>query len=119
MRRREFIKLLGDAAVSSPLVARAQQGKRMRQIGVLSTILADDPEAAARSAAFLRTLQELGWTDGRNVRIDTRSSAPSDIERIRKYAGELVVLAPDVILTNGIGGVRVLNRRRGPCRSCS
>ena len=110
MRRRNFITLLGGAAAGWPLVARAQQGERVRRIGVLSTIPADDPEAAARSAAFLQTLQELGWTDGRNVRIDTRSSAPSDIERIRKYAGELVVLAPDVILTNGIGGVRVLQQ---------
>ena len=70
MRRREFITLLGGAAVAWPLAARAQQGERMRRIGVLMDLAADDPEAQARIAAFLQGLQQLGWTDGRNVRID-------------------------------------------------
>jgi putative ABC transport system substrate-binding protein len=83
-----------------PLAARAQQPERMRRIGALSSLAADDPEAAARNAAFLQTLQELGWTDGRNVRIDYRWSA-GDAERIRKHAAELAALAPDVILTTG------------------
>ena len=70
MRRREFITLLGGAAAAWPLAARAQQGERMRRIGVLMSLAADDPEAQARIAAFLQGLQQLGWTDGRNVRID-------------------------------------------------
>src|SRR2546430_15406331 len=95
-----------------PRAARAQQAERMRRVGVLSTIPTDDPEATARTAAFLQTLQELGWSDGRNVRIDIRWSAGSDTERIRKYAMELVALAPDVLLTNGIGGGRARAQTR-------
>ena len=70
MKRREFITLLGGAAAAWPLAARAQQAERMRRIGVLMSLAADDPEAQARIAAFLQGLQQLGWTDGRNVRID-------------------------------------------------
>ena len=70
MRRREFITLLGGAAAAWPLAARAQQSERMRRIGVLAGLAADDPEGQARLAAFLQGLQQLGWTDGRNVRID-------------------------------------------------
>ena len=72
MKRREFITLLGGAAAAWPLAARAQQRERMRRIGVLMSLAADDPEAQARIAAFLQGLQQLGWTDGRNVRIDYR-----------------------------------------------
>ena len=97
MRRREFITLLGGAAAAWPLAARAQQRERMRRIGVLMNVAADDPEAQARIAAFLQGLQQLGWTDGRNVRIDYRWAA-GDAERYRRYAAELVALAPDVIL---------------------
>ena len=75
MRRREFITLLGGAAAAWPLAARAQQGERMRRIGVLMNLTADDPEGQARIAAFLQGLQQLGWTDGRNVRIDYRWAA--------------------------------------------
>ena len=99
MRRREFITLLGGAAAAWPLAARAQQSERMRRIGVLMNVAADDPEGQARFAAFLQGLQQLGWTDGRNVRIDTRWGA-GDAERIRRYAAELVALAPDVILAS-------------------
>ena len=98
-RRREFISLLGGAA-AWPLAARAQQGERVRRIGVLMNTVADDPEGKARNAAFERGLQELGWTDGRNVRIDYRWGA-GDADRIRRYAAELVSLSPDVILTVG------------------
>ena len=70
MRRREFITLLGGAAAAWPLAARAQQAERMRRIGVLMPLAADDPEGQARIAAFLQGLQQLGWTDGRNVRIE-------------------------------------------------
>ena len=100
MRRREFITLLGGAAAAWPLAARAQQGERVRRIGVLMTTAADDPEAQARIAAFLQGLQQLGWADGRNVRIDTRWGA-GDADRVRRYAAELVALAPDVILATG------------------
>ena len=75
MRRREFITLLGGAAAAWPVAARAQQAERMRRIGVLMTLAADDPEVQARLAAFLQGLRELGWTVGRNVRIDIRWAA--------------------------------------------
>jgi putative tryptophan/tyrosine transport system substrate-binding protein len=99
MRRREFISLLGGAT-AWPLAARAQQDGRMRRVGVLMHLAADDPEGQARIAAFTQGLQELRWTIGRNVRIDYRWAA-GDAERGRKYAAELVALAPDVILAAG------------------
>ena len=99
MRRRDFITLLGGAA-AWPLAAHAQQPERMRRIGVLIPYAADDPEGQARIAAFLQGLQQLGWTEGRNVRIDYRRSA-GDADRARRYAAELVALAPDVILASG------------------
>jgi ABC-type uncharacterized transport system substrate-binding protein len=100
LKRREFITLLGGAAVAWPLAARAQQRERMRRIGVLMTLAADDPEGQARLTAFVQGLQELGWTDGRNVQIDYRWPA-GDAERIRRYAAELAALAPDIILAGG------------------
>src|SRR5262245_50720177 len=99
MQRREFITLLGGAAAAWPLAARAQQPERMRRIGVLMPSAADDPEFQARITAFLQGLAQLGWLDGRNVRIETRWGV-ADADRIRKYAAELVELAPDVILAN-------------------
>jgi ABC-type uncharacterized transport system substrate-binding protein len=99
IRRREFITLLGGAAAAWPLAAHAQQRERMRRIGVL-TGLADDPETQAHMSAFVQGLAQLGWTDGRNVRIDTRSAA-GDADRGRRYAAEMVALAPDVILASG------------------
>jgi len=99
MRRREFITLLGGAAVAWPRAAYAQ-ADRMRRVGVLVNRAADDPEEQARLAAFRQLLQELGWTDGRNVRIDYRWGA-ADADRSRTYAAELVALAPDVILAVG------------------
>jgi ABC-type uncharacterized transport system substrate-binding protein len=100
MRRRELITLLGGAAAAWPLAALAQQGERIRRIGVLHSLASDDPEGQARLTAFVQGLQELGWTDGRNVRIDYRWAA-GDAERARRYAAELVALAPDVILAHG------------------
>jgi putative tryptophan/tyrosine transport system substrate-binding protein len=100
MKRRQFITLLGGAAAAWPLAARAQQPERMRRVGVLMHLAADDPEGQARIAAFTQGLQELRWTIGRNVRIDYRWAA-GDAERGRKYAAELVALAPDVILAAG------------------
>ena len=100
MQRRQFIAILGSAAAAWPLAARAQQGDRMRRIGVLISLAADDRQGKARVAAFVQGLQELGWADGRNVRIDYRWSAVS-ADITRKYAAELVALAPDVILASG------------------
>jgi putative ABC transport system substrate-binding protein len=97
MRRREFIVVLGGAAAAWPLATRAQQPERMRHIGLLMAASADDPEYQARMAAFRQGLEQLGWTEGRNARIDTRW-ATIDADQIRKHAGELVALAPDVIL---------------------
>jgi putative tryptophan/tyrosine transport system substrate-binding protein len=105
VKRREFITLLGGAAAGWPLAARAQQaGERMRRIGVLTTLAADDEEAMARLAAFLQALQQLGWTGNRNVHIDYRWGA-GEPERIRRHAAELAALAPEVILANGTAGV--------------
>jgi putative ABC transport system substrate-binding protein len=100
VNRREFISILGGAAAAWPLAARAQQPERMRRIGALMNVAADDPVGQARIAAFLQGLQELGWTVGRNIRIDYRWSAGS-ADRTRGYAAELVALAPDVILATG------------------
>jgi putative tryptophan/tyrosine transport system substrate-binding protein len=99
MRRREFITLLSGAA-AWPLTARAQQPERMRRIGVLVNLPADDPQAQVRNAALLQGLQELGWTVGRNLRIDFRWGA-GNAENVRKFAAELVALAPDLILAPG------------------
>ena len=117
MRRREFIAGLGGAA-TWPIVGRAQQPERMRRIGVLrGGGAADDPEGQARHAAFLQALQQLGWIDGRNVQIDTRWPA-GDADDARKFAAELVALAPDVILRRARRWRRCC-RRPGPCRLCS
>jgi putative tryptophan/tyrosine transport system substrate-binding protein len=109
MRRREFITLLGGAAAAWPLAASAQQAERMRRIGVLVNLPANDPEWQGRLAAFLQGMEALGWADGRNVRIDARSGA-ADAERIGRYAAELVALAPDVILASGTVTVEVLQK---------
>ena len=100
MRRREFITLLGGAAATWPLAARAQQGERARRISVLLPAAADDPAWQARFGAFLQALALLGWTIGRNVHIDTRWATTNAAE-IRKHAAELAALAPDVILAGG------------------
>jgi putative ABC transport system substrate-binding protein len=100
VRRREFITLIGGAAVAWPLAARAQQPERVRRIGVLMSVSADDPDQQNGVAAFVQALQQLGWTDGRNVRIDIRWPA-GDANLFRKYAAELVALAPDVIAAAG------------------
>ena len=100
MRRRDFVTLLGAAVVPWPLTARAQQPERIRRIGVLMNLSADDTEGQARLTAFVQGLQQSGWTDGRNVRIDTRWAA-GDADLYRRYAAELVALAPDIILAGG------------------
>ena len=100
MRRREFITLLGGAAAAWPLAARAQQAERVRRIGVLLFLAADDPEVRPRMAAFTEEFQRLGWTEGRNIQIELRWGA-GNVQRSRKFAEELVALAPDVILATG------------------
>jgi putative ABC transport system substrate-binding protein len=107
MKRREFIALLGGVAIAWPLAARAQQGERMRRIGVLMPVAAGDPEGQARLAAFVQGLQEQGWTVGRNVQLDIRWAA-GEPELFRRYAAELVARAPDVILGAVTSSVRAL-----------
>jgi ABC-type uncharacterized transport system substrate-binding protein len=97
MRRREFITFLGSAAAAWPVRAGAQQGARMRRIGVFTNLASDDPESQARIGAFTQGLQQAGWTIGRNIRIDYRWGT-TDYSRYRQYAAELLALNPDVIL---------------------
>src|SRR5262245_19189737 len=98
MKRREVIKLIGGAAAYWPLAVRAQQADEVRRIGVVVNVAADDPEAQASLAAFKQTLQQLGWSEGRNLQIDFRGAA-GDPERMQAFAKELVALQPHVILT--------------------
>ena len=107
MRRREFITLFGGAAATWPIVARAQQSERMRQVGMLLSGTADDALFQTWVGAFLRGLAQSGWIIGRNVRIETRW-AGSKADDIRRHAQELAVLAPDVILAHGGSTVRPL-----------
>jgi len=95
MNRRKFIALLGASATAWPRASRAQQPERVRRIGVLMYLPADDAEGQARLAVFMQALKQLGWSDGRNLRIDTRWATADDI---RRHAAELVALAPDVTL---------------------
>jgi putative tryptophan/tyrosine transport system substrate-binding protein len=97
MRRREFVSLLGGGVAAWPLMARGQQRDRVRQIGLLSPFSENDPETKARLAAFKERLEQLGWTDGRNIKIEYRFSE-GNIERTRTAAAELVALTPDVIV---------------------
>jgi ABC-type uncharacterized transport system substrate-binding protein len=107
--RRELIMLLGSAAGVWPFAARAQQGKRMRRVGALIPLSANDPQAQVLNAAFLQGLQQFGWTVGNNVQIDYRWSAGNE-DDTRKYALELVALAPDVIFASGSSAVGPLQR---------
>ena len=109
MKRREFITLLGGAAAAWSLAAHAQQPDRMRRIGVLMNLAADDAEGQARIAAFVQALQRLGWSDGRNLRIDHRWAA-GDTDRFHRYAEELLALAPDVILAAATPSVQALQQ---------
>jgi putative ABC transport system substrate-binding protein len=100
MRRRDFITLLGGTVVMWPCAARAQQPAAVQRIGVLMAYPEDDSEAQAQFAAFRDGLQKLGWTEGRNIRIDTRWVTPANTELMRRYANELVALQPDLILSH-------------------
>jgi putative tryptophan/tyrosine transport system substrate-binding protein len=101
MQRREFITFLGGAAVAGPLAARAQQGDGVRRVGIFMDLSEQDAEGQTRVAAFRKGLQELGWTEGRNVKFDTRWTA-GDPALMRRYAAELVGLAPEVIMNGGL-----------------
>jgi putative ABC transport system substrate-binding protein len=107
MRRREFITLLGGAVAAWPLAARAQESERVRRIGVLTSSSMQDLATQARFAALQQGLQQLGWTDGHNLRIDYRWAA-GDADNLHRYAGELVKLGPDVIVANGSAVVALL-----------
>jgi putative ABC transport system substrate-binding protein len=109
MKRRKFITLLGGAAVGWPLAARAQQAERVRRIGVLMHLAADDPDGQSRVAAFLQGLQEAGWAVGRNVNVDVRWAA-GEADRYRRYATEIVALTPDVILTSATPSIRAMQQ---------
>jgi putative ABC transport system substrate-binding protein len=100
LKRREFISLLSGAVAAWPLAARAQQPERMRRIGVLMGFAESDPGGQARVAAFREGLQKLGWTEGRNIRIDTRWATPDDVESMQRLAKELVALQPDLTLSS-------------------
>jgi ABC-type uncharacterized transport system substrate-binding protein len=109
VKRRDFITLLGVTAAACPLAARAQQTERVRRVGVLMNLVADDAEGQARVAVFLQRLQQLGWTDGGNVRIDYRWAA-GDAGHFQRYAEELLALAPDVILASATPSVQALQQ---------
>src|ERR1700682_2486290 len=109
MRRREFIKIIAGPALAWPLAARAQQGERVRRIGVLMPRAATDPEAKEDIGGFAHGLAERGWIIGRNVRIEYRYAA-NDPETFRKYAKEMVALAPDVVLASGTPSVAALQQ---------
>jgi putative tryptophan/tyrosine transport system substrate-binding protein len=117
IERRKFLATLGSAA-AWPLAARAQQGERVRRIGVLQPLAVDDPEALARVTAFAQGLQQFGWTDGQNVRIDYRWAA-GDAARYRRYAAELVALAPDVILASSSPAMMSVQELTRTDRLCS
>jgi putative ABC transport system substrate-binding protein len=108
MRRREFIRLSAGAAAAWPFATAAQQ-VGMRRVGVLMNTAADSPESQSRLALFVQGLREAGWTEGRNIAIDIRWSA-GEPERFRKYAGELVALAPDVLFASTTPAVTPLQQ---------
>src|SRR5215472_15443849 len=107
MRRRDFIKAIAGSAAVWPLAARAQQPEQVRRIGALINRGADDPQGEVGVAAFKQVLQQLGWSDGRNVRMDIRWGV-NDVDLTRIYATEMVALAPDVVLAVGTVGVTAL-----------
>jgi putative ABC transport system substrate-binding protein len=109
MQRRQFVTLLGGAVAISPLAARAQDTVRTRRIGMLIGIGRDAPDAQLRYAAFLEKLQQLGWTNGQNVRVEPRWSA-GDAKLMRQYAAELIALAPDVMVTTGSSSTETVVR---------
>jgi len=109
MGRREFVALLGGAA-AWPLAARAQPGERMRRVGIVTSVLEADADAQARYAVLRQALQQLGWTEGRNIKFDQRFGSAGDSDVVRRHAQELVALAPDVIVASGSQNVAALQQ---------
>jgi hypothetical protein len=118
MKRRNFITLLGGAAATWPLTARAQQPERVRRIGVLVAYAESDPEAQARIAAFRQGLRELGWTEGHNLRMEL-GWGTGDPDRVQTLVTELISLAPDVIVAHGTPALTALYRARARSQSYS
>ena len=118
IQRREFITLLGGAA-AWPLAAQTQQRERMRRIGAIMALAADDPGSQLGIAGFLQGLQELGWVVGRNIRIDYRWGAAESSDLQQKYARELISLAPDVCWQAAVRLSAHYKRKAAPCRSYS
>jgi putative tryptophan/tyrosine transport system substrate-binding protein len=108
VRRREFITLLGGAAIAWPLAAHAQQSEKRRRIGVLTGSDQSDAEEQVRFGAFRQSLQQLGWMEGRNIQFDFRSRSGGNIAHVRKNVAELVALGPDVILVTGSNNLGAL-----------
>jgi putative tryptophan/tyrosine transport system substrate-binding protein len=98
VKRRELITLLGRAAVAWPLSARAQQPDRVRRVGVLMGLAEDDPDSKTRLGAFRQGLQELGWSEGRNIHLDVRFALPADEQQAQMLAKELLAVSPDVVV---------------------
>ena len=116
IKQREFIALLGGAA-AWPLAARAQQGESVRRIGVLMNRAASDPQGQGRVAAFKRRMQQLGWSEGRNVQVDVRWGE-DDFDLEQKNAAQLIALAPDIIFASGtLSAWRRCGISTAPCRS--
>jgi putative tryptophan/tyrosine transport system substrate-binding protein len=109
MKRREFVTLLGGAA-AWPLAARAQQGERMRRVGIITSVLETDADAQARYAVLRQALQQLGWTEERNIKFDQRFGSAGDSDVVRRHAQELVALAPDLIVASGSQNVAALQQ---------
>jgi putative tryptophan/tyrosine transport system substrate-binding protein len=109
MKRREFVTLLGGAA-AWPLAARAQQGERMRRVGIVTSVLETDADAQARYAVLRQALQQLGWTEERNIKFDQRFGSAGDSDVVRRHAQELVALAPDLIVASGSQNVAALQQ---------
>ena len=112
LRRREFVAALGGAVAAWPLAARAQPGERLRRVSVLSSLSENDPEMQARLAALSRGLRDLGWTEGRNLRIEYRWIAGGGIDRIRAVVAEVVASNPDVVWANNTTIVQELQRQK-------
>ena len=109
MKRRAFITLLGGAA-AWPLAARGEQGERMRRIGIVTSVLETDADAQARYAVLRQALQQLGWTEGRNIQFDHRFGSAGDSDVVRRHAQELVALAPDLVVASGSQNVAALQQ---------
>src|SRR5262245_56574857 len=110
IRRREFITLLGSAAAAWPIVVRAQQTERVRRIGIVTSVFETDADAQARYVVLRQTLQQLGWTEGRNIQFDYRFGSAGDGGVVRRHAQELVALAPDLVVASGSQNVAALQQ---------